>query len=278
MPPTHASSLRSLALAATVATVSFMVSAPAAGSDTDADAAVADSSRFYLRAGVSLDWSRDARFLDPDCSSTDPDALYGCGNGPDGAPFQSRGDFGTMPAFDLGIGYRASPLLRLEAGLAFRPTFSFAGNANFLAPDRRQEVSVDVSSVSATLSAYLDLPGLGLPRLGPFSPFVGGGIGVSRIRTDDMHMVFPKTATIVPGGRRTDFAWMLAAGLALSAGERTTLEFAWRYADLGTVETGRGPGRVVWRDESRDPLPLDLAETHADLASHGLHVSLRYAF
>ena len=60
----------------------------------------------------------------------------------------------------------------------------------------------------------------------------------------------------------------------MSAGKRTTLELAWRYTDFGTVVSGRGAGRVVWRDASRDPLPLDLAETRADLASHGLHVSI----
>ena len=31
------------------------------------------------------------------------------------------------------------------------------------------------------LAAYVDLPQLGLPRLGPFSPFIGGGVGASYI-------------------------------------------------------------------------------------------------
>ena len=276
MQPSPTPSLRSLVLAATAATVSLMVSAPAASADAEAEEA--GSRNVYVRAGLALERSRDARFLDRDCSSTTPAALYGCGDGPDGTPYQSRGDFGTMPAFELGMGYRVSPLLRLEAGLAYRPSVSFDGEANFLDPDRRQEVSVDVSSISAMLSAYLDLPALGMPRLGPFGPFVGGGVGVSRIATDETYMEFPKTRTIVPGGHRTDFAWMLALGLAMSAGERATLELAWRYTDVGTVETGRGAGRVVWRDASRDPLPLELAETRANFRSHGLHVALRYAF
>ena len=46
----------------------------------------------------------------------------------------------------------------------------------------------------------------------------------------------------------------------------------------GASRTGRGAGRVVWRDGSREPLPLDLAATRARLASHGLRLSLRYAF
>ena len=277
MFPFRASTLPPAWLAAIAAAIPLMSSAPAAVADTAAKAS--DPGNLYFRAGLSIDWSQDTRFLDPDCSSKEPDALYGCGAGGDGAPRkQSRGDFGTMPGFELGVGYRTSPVLRVEAALAYRPSFSFEGHANFLTPGRRQEVSVDVSSVSAMLSAYLDVAELGMPRPGSFRPFIGGGIGVSRISTSDMHMEFPRTRTIVPGGRRTDFTWMLAAGLAMSVDERPTLALAWRYTDLGTVETGRGAGRVVWRDGSQEPIPLDLAETRAELRSHGLHLSVRYAF
>ena len=71
---------------------------------------------------------------------------------------------------------------------------------------------------------------------------------------------------------------MLTAGVATSLGDNTMLKLAWRYTDLGAVETGEGRGRVVWRDRSRDPLPLDLAPTRAQLRSHGLRLSLRYGF
>ena len=62
------------------------------------------------------------------------------------------------------------------------------------------------------------------------------------------------------------------------AGERVTLDLAWRYTDSGTVGTGQEKGWIVWRDGSRDPLEIDLAETRANLASHGLRISLRYEF
>ena len=80
------------------------------------------------------------------------------------------------------------------------------------------------------------------------------------------------------GARRTDFAWMATAGVAATLGERTTLALAWRYTDLGAVHTGRGEGRVIWHDGRREPLLLDLAGTRAKFRSHGLRLSLRYAF
>ena len=71
---------------------------------------------------------------------------------------------------------------------------------------------------------------------------------------------------------------MLTAGVGAVLGDRTTLDLAWRYTHLGAVHTGQGAGRVEWRDGSREPLPLDLAATRGKLASHGLRLSLRYAF
>lgn len=232
---------------------------------------------FYLRGGIGFDRPAETVFTDRDCASTAPVALYGCGLGGDGAPYRSRGDFGSVPALEVGLGYSAWPAARLEVLVEYRPNLAFEGRANFLAPDRRQEVTADLSSVSAMLVGYVDLSGPGPSRLGPFNPFVGAGAGVVRTRIGETRMTFPRTTTTVPGARRTDFAWMVTAGVATALNERTTLDLAWRYTDLGAVHTGRDEGRVVWRDGSREPLPLDLDATRAKLRSHGLRLSLRYA-
>ena len=274
MSPFQAS-CRHLVLAAAIATtLSFMVSGPATA--TDADTASPEPSNLYLRAGLALDWSQNARFADRDCSAPRPGHFYGCGPGVDGAPYSSLGDFGSMAGIALGIGYVASPVLRVDATAEIRPSFSFEGHSNYIRQDPKT-VSADASSFSAMLSAYADLPGLGVPRFGPFTPFVGGGIGLSRIDVDDMHLDFPVTMVTIPGGSRTNFAWMLTAGLSTSLGERMTLDLAWRYTDFGTVETGRGTGRTVCREEgcgraSSYPVP----ETQARLATHGLRLSIRY--
>ena len=244
---------------------------PAAVGTTTTDA-------YYVRAGVALDWPEEARFTDEDCASESPDALYGCGNGPDGVPYNTLGDFGTMAGFELGVGRVATPLLRLEAVVQYRPDASFEGRANYLEATRRQEVRTDVSSLIALVAAYADLPELGVPRFGPFSPFAGAGVGLSRLEVGETRMEFPRTTTIVPGGTRTNLAWMVTAGVAVALSERMTLDIAWRYTDFGTVRTDHGQGWVVWRDGSREPLELDLAETRADLSSHGVLASLRYAF
>lgn len=301
MSPFHVSTPLSVLLAATVAATSLMVAAsaagagaggahapatppltapapsPSAGVAAPAPAGVQPSSRLYLRAGLSLDRSRETRFKDRDCGAPRPGHFYGCGPGVDGAPFSSLGDFGTIAGIELGIGYVASPVLRVDATAEIRPEFSFDGHSNYLR-QHPKTVSADASSLSAMLSAYVDLARLGLPRFGPFTPFVGGGVGLSRIDIDDMRLDFPETVVTIPGGHRTSFAWMLTAGLSTSLGERMTLDLAWRYTDFGAVETGRGTARTVCRNEgcgraSSYPVP----ETYARLATHGLRLSIRYS-
>ena len=115
----------------------------------------------------------------------------------------------------------------------YRPRLAFEGRANFLEPRRQQSVAAELSSLSAMLAAYVDLPGLGLPRLGPLAPFVGAGVGAARTRIGETRMTFPRTTTIVPGASRAGFAWMLTAGVAVTLDERMTLDLAWRYTDLG---------------------------------------------
>ncbi len=232
----------------------------------------------YLRAGFGLDRPTETVFRDKNCEIESPVPLYGCGPAPDGAPYRSVGNFGTAAALEVGIGSIVAPALRIEALVEYRPNLTFGGRANYLDSELRQSVSVDLSVLSGMVAAYADLPALGLPKLGPFAPFVGAGVGAARIRTGETWMTFPATTTMVPGAHRTGLAWMLTAGVATALNESTTLEVAWRYSDLGAAETATGGGRVVWRDGSREPLMLDQAASEARLRSHGLRLSVRHEF
>ena len=232
---------------------------------------------YYLRGGVGLDRPGNTAFTDIDCASTVPAALYGCGTGGEGAPYRSAGKFGTVPAVELGLGH-ATGAFRLEVLVEYRPHYTFEGRANFLAPDRRQDVSAKLSSVSGMLAGFVDLAALGLPKPGRFAPFIGAGVGAVHTRIGKTTMTFPATTTTVPGGSRTGLAWMATAGVVVALNQRVSIDLAWRYSDLGEARTPRGAGRVVWRDGGREPLPLDLAQTKARLKGHGLRLSLRYAF
>ena len=236
--------------------------------------------QIYVRGGALLDWADDTQFRDADCASTMPAALYGCGTGNDGAPLRSLGDFGPLAGLEFGLGYAIVPYLRLEASIQYRPDFSFDGRANFtqLSPGDQRDVTADLSTLSGMTAAYLDIGELLLFPYASIGPFIGIGGGLSRIEIGETRMDFPVTSTIVPGGDRVSFSWMLTAGLAMSLSPRLMLDAGWRYTDHGRIETARGEGRVVRREDGHVLAAFDLIETKGHLRSHGLNVSLRYAF
>ena len=227
---------------------------------------------FYVRAALGVDWTLKTRFRDVDPARGDVAALYGGVTGIDGKPTQTVGDFGAGAGFSLGLGRALTPALRIEAALSYHPKLAFEGAANYRRTPGSQSVTADLSTTSAILTAYLDLP-----RIGGLRPFIGLGGGLSHARIGRTLMRFPglSQTTTVPGGRSLNLAWTASAGVAKPLTERLTLDVAWRYADSGDVETAQGNIRVLRPD--RD-LSILIGETRARLTGHGVWISLRYAF
>jgi opacity protein-like surface antigen len=107
----------------------------------------------------------------------------------------------------------------------------------------------DVSALAALLNAYVEFDGA-------VRPYVGGGIGVSRVEATDWRTTRPNGRT----GRRPDaegwnFAWAIAGGVGFDVAETVTLDAGYRYLALGSAETGRtalgggaGRGRAKLED------------------------------
>lgn len=107
----------------------------------------------------------------------------------------------------------------------------------------------DVSALAALLNAYVEFDGV-------VRPYVGGGIGVSRVEATDWRTIRPDGRT----GRRPDaegwnFAWALAGGVGFDVADNVTLDAGYRYLALGSAETGRtaiggggGRGRAELED------------------------------
>ena len=83
----------------------------------------------------------------------------------------------------------------------------------------------DLSSFAGMLAAYIDLPGLGVPKIGPFGPFVRAALGAHPDRAD--HHDVSGDDDHRPGASRTGFAWMVTAGAAVALGELVTVDLAW---------------------------------------------------
>ncbi|MCY3879577.1 MAG: hypothetical protein OXF74_10420 [Rhodobacteraceae bacterium] len=117
------------------------------------------------------------------------------------------------------IGYDAGNRVRYELLFEYRPKFEFAGEANFLAPGRRQSTVVTLSSVSAMAAGFFDFDRMG--PSGSYWPFIGGGVGVAHNSVGSKSISFPTTMTIAPGGNHTGLAWMVSAGMAFELDEKT---------------------------------------------------------
>ena len=133
------------------------VIAVAAGMLVASGAAVAGD--YYVSGGIGFDRPGNTAFSGVDCSSTAPAALYVCGTGDDGAPYRSVGDFETVPAVELGLGYVSGPA-RFEVLVEYRPHFSFKGRANFLESGgsyrprhRRHIIAVRIRPLEARLQS-----------------------------------------------------------------------------------------------------------------------------
>lgn len=228
----------------------------------------------YLRLGVGADGSTTSTFRDRNCQATNPPALFGCGAGRNGQPLQATGAFGTGAVLDAGLGYRLNSWLRAEALFSYRPAYEYQGQANFLQSAPPQPVSANLSSVAGFGVGYIDLP-----RLRRLQPYLGAGVGVARNRISavryDFPAIAPDASTTIAGGTTTGLAWLLTAGVAIPLNDQLSLDLAYRYSDLGRVQTDSGSASIARPTGNRT---LEIAGTQAALQTHGAMLSLRYAF
>ncbi len=238
----------------------------------------AGAAGWYLRGTLGFEWSWAADFADPDSASTNPPALFGTGPGNDGRRIGAYGDFGCFPLVEAAVGKRILPWLRSEFAVAYRPDIRYRGQANFRGVPGEQPVSARADSFSGTINLFFDIAGFLGVDLGRFQPYIGGGVGAARNRLDEMTYLFPGNPgahkiTITPAGTETDFVFMGGIGTGIAVSERIILDISYRYTDLGRMRTEPGKMYLDTRPEG-----VDIAETRAQLRTHGLFTGVRYLF
>jgi opacity protein-like surface antigen len=226
----------------------------------------------YLRGGVGFERTEATTLRDRDCTSTQPPALFGCGDGIDGRPLGARGDFGDSPAWELAIGTHLGTRTRAELAFTARP-LDLDAEADFVGVSGEQPVTADGQAYSLLASGYLDLG----PETWRVRPFVTAGAGIARISVDDVTYGFPGIApnavTITRGGSHDGLAWTVGAGTSVRLTPRLDLDLTLRYTDLGELRTAAGAATIVRPTRT---FTIDIDGTRADVRSIGAVVSLRY--
>jgi opacity protein-like surface antigen len=154
-------------------------------------------------------------------------------------------DFDSAPFGGIGIGYKFNEWLRFDVTGEYRAKAHFQGLDTFqfdsgggVIIDANDVYTASKSEWTGLLNGYIDLG-----TWSGITPFVGGSIGFTRNTisnfTDSGQSTIPSTSLAF--GRdhsEWNFAWALQAGIGYEVAPGLTLEFAYRYLDLGDAESG----------------------------------------
>jgi opacity protein-like surface antigen len=219
------------------------------------------ASPLYLRIDAGYAWSKDAKIRDNG-------QWLICANEPCDAP-STLNDIGDSYVIGAGVGYQVNPNIRTELALAYRGGFELDEPDSGVPPTTFRG---KIRSVSAMLNGYYDFD-VG----GPWKPYVMAGIGVARNKVKTINATNPAAATLpalfsnfqLAGETDTGFAWQLGLGVGYTISPGRTLEFGYRYADLGDLKI---PAQVV----AFNPGPVSYAGAKGELRTHELTLGFRF--
>jgi opacity protein-like surface antigen len=177
-------------------------------------------------------------------------------------------DFDSAGLFGLGVGYQFNNWLRFDVTGEYRMNSSYNGLdvLTFGADRFTNDYRAKKSEWLLLANAYVDLG-----TWWCVTPFVGAGIGASRINISGFTDVNTPNFGVAfgPDASQWNFAWALHAGLAFQATSNLTIEFAYRYASLGDGLAGDHRDFLGTND-------LNNPTTFRDITSHDLKLGLRW--
>jgi opacity protein-like surface antigen len=144
--------------------------------------------------------------------------------------------FDSSMLFGLGLGYQWNNWLRTDVTGEYRSKANFHGlqivDSGGMFTD---EYRASKSEWLFLANAYVDLG-----TWWNITPFVGVGAGMSRNTISDFLDVNTPNLGVATGAdtSKWSFAWALHAGLAYKVTKNLTIEFAYRYVDLGDAKSG----------------------------------------
>ena len=241
---------------------------------TTASSTIIAANNFYVRLGLGTGWSNNTKFSDTNPNAKQPPAYYGNN-------INSKGDFGHPFLYDLGFGYKISPLFSTELILDYQSKYRYSGNANFVRSGINQPVSADASSVAVMATGLINLATLFNHETSAWQPFIGLGLGVSRNYIDDSVFKFPvlhNSTTTLSSADTTNFAYMLTAGINWVITPNTGLRLGYRFYDLGDIKTGSKMTVIGHGAGKTKPFTEQVGQTSAKLRIQALLLSIWYKF
>jgi opacity protein-like surface antigen len=177
-----------------------------------------------------------------------------------GFSWSSEDEIDYSPLWGIGIGYRINPNLRADFTIDWRDRYNVEGGQGFALGGTAIDSKVD--NRAYMLNLYYDLERLPIIQLpGAFKPYVGGGIGMSRIEINDRDVLVDGRVSRLTNDNKNQFAWQLMIGAGYNFTPEMTLDLGYRYANLGEAEMSSTEGSIS-----------------SDLNVHELVATVRYQF
>jgi opacity protein-like surface antigen len=150
-------------------------------------------------------------------------------------------DFSGAGFVGIGVGYQFNSWLRFDVTGEYRAGSTFRG-LQVYTPEPASPTGIGTDDYTATKSEWVGLANVYFD-LGTWSgvtPFVGAGVGFAHNVISNFRDVNVPTAGVAFAntGSKTNFAWAVQAGVAYQVTPRTTIEFAYRYLNLGDAQSG----------------------------------------
>ncbi len=212
----------------------------------------------YLRGDVGGAFGVDTKFKDTNPSS---------GTSFLGTTTQNSNP-GNSVMFGGGIGYRFTPMFRSDFTLDYIPSFKVTGHNSTTSLVTN---SADLNSLVGMLNGYLDLNGFAPNLFGPFQPYINAGIGFARNDLDKTTIGLTGIGSLtLSGTTRTELAWGAGAGVAYPITPNLSLDLAYKYLDLGEMQTGTTATALG--------VSGAVNATKADLQAHTVTLGVRWTF
>jgi opacity protein-like surface antigen len=185
-----------------------------------------------------------------------------------------EGRFDSAPIFGIGLGYRHNSWFRWDATVEFRAKAEFSaldfydtdGDLLTAGDQGTNDWRFKKSEYLLMWNAYVDLG-----TWKGITPFVGAGLGASRNSISHLRDINVPNGGVAyaPADAKWD-AWALHAGLAYDVTPNFTIEFAYRYLDMGSGRSG------ILRDFLGGCTLCQPVQVRG-LTSHDLKIGLRMA-
>jgi opacity protein-like surface antigen len=186
------------------------------------------AAQVYIQVDSGWSWAQNAKMTDTQPSSPDC-LLYG------GSPNICNGTLnhlGSSFIIGAGVGYK------LPMGFRVDITYNYRGGYDLKGSDPAG-TTFDPKTTASTgmVNGYYDLPFKIAERV---TPYVGGGVGRSRNKVNNINWNDASSSGQVPGGSKSSTAWQLTLGADIRITRNWVIDVGYRYVDLGKLSTNAG--------------------------------------